>query len=217
MEPKQIVVDEMVTVIKLMGHDYIMADNEPPGVMVEVNCREGGTWPNPLYVTYFNKLIEAYGTGAIFAWQKKTLVGFLPIWPVDCGLPRLPQCIHYSPSHPEARPNLNMIKQSTPISFGDLKSKILKVQCVAVKLALQRKGIGSAMVRYLVDWAKAQGWEKIQGWAFENGGFNWLPDIAFWEKCGFKRGISRVFDGSDPEGSEGNRPGFEFAINCRVN
>ena len=54
----------------------------------------------------------------------------------------------------------------------------------------QRKGIGTRMVRALIEWAKANGWEAIETDSFEN-----LPIIyeitgsaghTFWEKLGFR-------------------------------
>ena len=56
-------------------------------------------------------------------------------------------------------------------------------------IGYQRKGVGSRMVRALIDWAKANGWERIEVDSFED-----LPIIyeitgsaghTFWEKLGF--------------------------------
>jgi len=53
----------------------------------------------------------------------------------------------------------------------------------------QRKGIGTRMVRALIEWAKANGWERIEADSFED-----IPIIyeitgsaghTFWEKLGF--------------------------------
>jgi N-acetylglutamate synthase-like GNAT family acetyltransferase len=53
----------------------------------------------------------------------------------------------------------------------------------------QRKGIGTRMVRALIAWAKANGWERIEANSFEN-----IPIIyeitgsaghTFWDKMGF--------------------------------
>jgi len=62
------------------------------------------------------------------------------------------------------------------------------------------------MVRYLVEWARANRWQRIEGWAFENSDFGWLPDIAFWEKCGFRRGSARGWDECITD------PGFEYCM-----
>jgi hypothetical protein len=54
----------------------------------------------------------------------------------------------------------------------------------------QRKGIGTRMVRALIKWAKANGWERIEADSFED-----LPIIyemtgsagyKFWEYLGFR-------------------------------
>jgi N-acetylglutamate synthase-like GNAT family acetyltransferase len=54
----------------------------------------------------------------------------------------------------------------------------------------QRKGIGTRMVRALIEWAKANGWERIEADSFED-----IPIIyditgsaghTFWEKLGFR-------------------------------
>ena len=81
---------------------------------------------------------------------------------------------------------------------------------------MYRKGIGSAMARYLVDWAREAGWERIEGWAFanpeENDAYVWIPSVQFWEKAGMQREQSRVFDPSDPITS---KPGYDFAIDLQ--
>jgi GNAT superfamily N-acetyltransferase len=53
----------------------------------------------------------------------------------------------------------------------------------------QRKGIGTRMVKFLIEWARAKGWERIEVDAFED-----LPliyeitgsaGLSFWKKLGF--------------------------------
>lgn len=208
MEPKTIVVDGMEAMIKPMGTDYIMSDaEEKVGILVDIECRAGAKhWPNPLYVAYYSELVEAYGTCAILAWQGRSVVGFLPFRPKDCGLPELPFCIHYF--DPE-EPDLECVEQATPIPLSEMDRKMLEVRCLSVRSSLHRQGLGSEMARYLIAWARENGWQRIEGWAFAQSDFSWLPDIAFWEKAAFKRGTARVFDESDPETSQ---RGFEFAI-----
>ncbi len=214
MEPKEILIDGTPTVIRPMDSNYIIGeDQNKAGVTFEIMCWPGkavpNQWPNPPVVAYFKKVMDTYGTGAIMAWQGQTLVGFLPFMPLNCGLPEMVFCvcapIEHTPEH---------ISASTVVPLNELNPKVIKVQCLSVSKRLRRKGIGSAMVIYLIDWAKQQGWEKIQGWAFESSeiddSYTWLPSIQFWEKSGFERGIARVFDPSDP-GT--NKPGFDFAIN----
>ena len=160
--------------------------------------------------------MKAYGASAITAWQDKTLVGFLPFMPVNCGMPEMIFCVVGGEGGEQ--PSLDRINSSEPIPFEQLTPKVLKVQCASVawNRNMYRKGIGSAMAQYLVDWARENGWERIQGWAFESpeidDSYRWLPSVQFWEKAGFQRGNARVFDPSDP-GT--NKPGFDFAIDLK--
>jgi hypothetical protein len=220
MEPRTIYVDGVSTVIRPMGTDYIVGDDPgEAGVTYAIKCWPGknipGVWANPHIVAYFRKIMKAYGTSAITAWQDKTLVGFLPFMPVDCGMPEMVFCVIGSEGE---QPILERINSSDPTPFKQLTPKILKVQCASVawNMNMYRKGLGSAMVRYLIDWAKENGWYKIQGWAFESpeidDAYRWLPSIQFWEKSGFERRNARVFDPSSP-GT--NKPGFDFVIDLR--
>ena len=189
--------------IRPMGMDYIMSAQEPPGIEVAVGCRvhvDPEKWPNPMYVTYYKKLTEAYGACAILAWQDRTVVGFLPFTPTECGQ-RLPACVHYVDKERMAE-----VRAFAPVPQSDLSPKALKTHCLSVRESMRRKGLGSQMVRYLVEWARANGWERIQGWAFETSDFGWLPDIVFWEKCGFKRGKARGWDEHITD------PGFEYCM-----
>jgi GNAT superfamily N-acetyltransferase len=188
--PRVVRVGDTDITIRQMGADYLMADSEPEGVSVQLTCRQfAEVWPNPIYATYYGKLTEAYGAAAILAWQGNAVVGFLPFTPQGSRL-ALPHCIHYVPgsdgelTDPDADP-----VERTPLDvFEGLDPKVLVVQCVSVQPELRREGLGTEMVRYLVDWAREQGWERIEGSAFIRGDWKWLPDVEFWENAGFTRG-----------------------------
>lgn len=201
MKPKDITVDGIPIVIRPMDTGYLMADREPNGVEVAVGCRvqaKPEQWPNPMYVTYYRKLTDAYGACAILAWQEQTVVGFLPFIPTECGI-NLPACLHYVDEEDIAE-----VEAFSPIPEDDMRRRVLKTHCLSVKQAMHRKGLGSQMVRYLVEWAKVNEWQRIEGWAFEKSNFSWLPNIVFWEKCGFKRGQARGWDEYITD------PGFEY-------
>ncbi|MBT7162520.1 MAG: GNAT family N-acetyltransferase [Victivallales bacterium] len=210
MEPLELRTEDGAITIRPMAGDYIVGDDETQAeVRVEIQCCSGhAVWPNPPYVAYFRRLFDAYGLAAVTAWQGRNLVGFLPAIPLRCGLPQLPHCV----SAPiETR--VEDIVGAIPTPFSELKPKVLRVQCLSVAGRLQRKGIGLAMARYLVDWARQTGWERIQGWAFAEAdtgdAYRWLPSIQFWEKAGFQRGGSCVFDPTDPIT---NQSGFIFSV-----
>ena len=193
MEPKTIRLEDTEIVIRPMGLDYLIADMEPAGLTVELTCRQfAEVWPNPTYVTYYRKLTNAYGAAAILAWQNRSVVGFLPFQPQAFGMPSLPGCIHYVATEEgdENGPPAQSIEKGTPTPFEELPARTLVVHCVSVTPELRRHGLGTAMARYLVDWARAEGWERIQGSTFLSGDWGWLPNVAFWEKAGFTRGTT---------------------------
>jgi len=203
MDSSAIAIDGVPIVIRPMGADYLMADQEPKGVEVAVGCRvcaKPEQWPNPMYVAYYGKLTAAYGACAILAWQDQTVVGFLPFVPAQCGID-LPFCLHYVDEEGMAD-----VKAFSPVPKDDMSPRALRTHCLSVKQAMRRKGLGSQMVRYLVAWARANEWQRIAGWAFEKSDFGWLPDIVFWERCGFKRGKGRGWDEHITD------PGFEYCM-----
>ena len=104
---------------------------------------------------------------------------------------------------------MSRIDAFLPTPAGAMKQHALKTHCLSVKQSMRRQGLGSAMVRYLVEWAAGNGWERVQGWAFAASDFGWLPDIVFWEKCGFRRGTARGWD------EEITDPGFEYSMDLR--
>ena len=79
--------------------------------------------------------------------------------------------------------------------LSQLEDKTLLLDCLMMGSSqqssnpFQRKGIGSRLVKTLIDWAKLKGWERIEVDAFED-----LPLIyeitgsagrTFWQKLGF--------------------------------
>ena len=221
MEAKTILVDGVPTTIRPMGEDYVVGDDPSEvGIEYAIKCWPGknvpGEWPNRPIAAYFKKIIRAYGTCAITAWQDKSLVGFLPFMPINCGMPEMTFCV-VAPE--DKQTPLAAIVAAEPIPFEKLNPKVLKVQCASVawNKNMYRKGIGSAMARYLVDWSRAQGWERIEGWAFAHSGVDdayvWIPSIQFWEKAGFQKGDTPTFPSDDPNV---NKPACEFSIDLNV-
>ena len=129
MDPTAATIDGIPIVVQPMDMSYIMSDQEPAGIEVAVDCRsyaEPGKWPNPMYVTYYGKLTEAYGACAILAWQETAVVGFLPFTPPGCGQ-RLPACVHYVDE--EDMPD---VQSFVPVPQESLSPMLLKTHCLSV-------------------------------------------------------------------------------------
>jgi len=138
-------------------------------------------------------LTRTYGACAILARARDQVVGqlrFYPraVWKMEgAGELCLQQDYPNGPADDLARavfPPLSQIQDLT-----------LLIHCLMTGSSqrednpFQRKGIGTRMVRFLVQWARTKGWERIEVDAFED-----LPLIyrmtgsaghSFWERLGF--------------------------------
>lgn len=140
------------------------------------------------------KLTKTYGACAILARDGDRVVGHLRFYPsaiskmVGAG----GLCLQQDPPN---GPDEDFADHNFP-ELSELADKTLMVHCLMTGSPLrkenpyQRKGVGSRMVRTLIEWAGAHGWEGIEAEAFED-----LPIIyegtgsagrTFWEKMGFR-------------------------------
>ena len=140
------------------------------------------------------KLTRIYGSCAILARDGDQIVGQLRFYPkavydikTACGL-----CLQQDPP---AGPAEDLADIDFPIP-AQIDDKTLAVYCLMTgspqqkENPYQRKGIGTRMVKALIEWAKANGWNRIEAESFED-----LPVIyeitgsaghTFWEKLGFR-------------------------------
>ena len=139
------------------------------------------------------KLTRTYGSCAIIARDVDQVVGCLRFYPKavckmkDAGGLCLQQ-------DPPGGPLEDFAENDFP-EPAQIEDKTLVVHCLMMGSPLQkenpyqRKGIGTRMVRALIEWAKVNGWEVIEADSFEE-----LPIIydstgsaghIFWEKLGF--------------------------------
>ena len=140
------------------------------------------------------KLTRTYGSCAILAHDGDQIVGHLRFYPKavcnmeGAGGPCLQQ-------DPPAGPVEHFADSDFP-DPAQIEDKTFVVHCLMTgslqqkENPYQRKGIGTRMVRALIEWAKAHGWEGIEADSFED-----LPIIyettgsaghTFWEKLGFR-------------------------------
>ena len=139
------------------------------------------------------KLTRTYGACAIIARDADQIVGQLRFYPkAVCGMEGAGGlCLQQD--YP-AGPAEGFADSDFPAP-AHIEDKTLAVHCVMTgspqqkENPYQRKGIGTRMVRTLIQWAKANGWERIEADSFED-----IPVIyeitgsaghTFWEKLGF--------------------------------
>jgi GNAT superfamily N-acetyltransferase len=140
------------------------------------------------------KLTRTYGACAIVARDGDEIVGKLRFYPkVVCDLQGA-GCMCLQQDHP-AGPAVDFADSDFPAP-AQIEDKTVAIHCMMTGSShqkenpYQRKGIGTRMVRTLIEWAKANGWERIEAHSFED-----LPIIyeitgsaghTFWEKLGFR-------------------------------
>jgi hypothetical protein len=139
------------------------------------------------------KLTRTYGACAILARDGDRIVGQLRFYPKAVSDMKGAGGLCLQQDYP-AGPADDFAESDFPAP-GQIEDKILAVHCLMTgcpqqnENPYQRKGIGTNLVRALIHWAKANGWERIEANSFED-----LPIIyeitgcaghAFWEKLGF--------------------------------
>ena len=159
-----------------------------------LSCKTIDAWPHyrdrnePL----LRKLIQTYGTCAIVASDGDQVVGQLRFYPkvvlaMNGGWLCLQQNSPFGPAD-------GFVDSDFPEPAA-IEDKTLSVHCMMTGSSqqdenpYQRKGIGTRMVRTLIQWAGANDWEHIEADAFEE-----IPLVyeitgsagyTFWEKLGF--------------------------------
>jgi len=139
------------------------------------------------------KLTRTYGACAIIARDGDRIVGQLRFYPKAVADMEGAGGLCLQQDYP-AGPADDFAGNDLPAP-ARIEDKTLAVHCLMTgspqqkENPYQRKGIGTRMVRTLIQWAKARGWDRIEVKAFED-----LPIIyaitgstghTFWEKLGF--------------------------------
>jgi|GEM_PF-3608653 len=188
---KDFLIDGHEISIKLMDSSYIMGENERSrAVTVDIDCRHmSPSWPNPLYSTYYRKLLEAYDIGPVLLWEGRRVVGFLPLTIIDCGIPQLPLCIHYTGGLDycaEEHIDLRMIEEADPIPFDRLSPKEIRIGCMCVHPSLRGNSLSATMIRFVIDEAGKRGWGTIRARPMiDNEPYSFYPTVSFWKRLGF--------------------------------
>jgi GNAT superfamily N-acetyltransferase len=206
MKAKTLNIDGCRISIRLMDASYIMCEDEgEKNVVVDVSCRHmSRCWPNPLYSTYYRKLLEAYGIGPVLVREGERIIGFMPVSVVNCGVPELPHCIHYTGGinlGAERHIDLAMVEKGTSIPFAELQAKEIRIGCMSVHPKIRGKNMAALMIQYIIDWAGEHGWDRVRARAMlDNEPLSFYPAQSYWQRLGFKQsGPVRTFGPSkDP-------------------
>jgi hypothetical protein len=139
------------------------------------------------------KLTRTYGCCAILARDGNRIVGQLRFYPKVVSSMASAGSLCLQQDYP-AGPADDLADSDLP-ALAQIVDRTLTVHCLMTgspqqkQNPYQRKGIGTRMVRTLIQWARANGWERIEAHSFED-----IPIIyeitgnaghTFWEKLGF--------------------------------
>ena len=157
----------------------------------------GGTIPWVCYhdrnTSLLVKLTRTYGACAILARDGDQIVGHLRFYPKSVCDKEGAGGLCLQQDYPAGA--VEDFADSDFPEPAQIEDKTLVVHCLMTGSSqqkenpYQRKGIGTRMVRALIEWAKVNGWERIEADSFED-----LPIIyditgsaghTFWEKMGF--------------------------------
>jgi GNAT superfamily N-acetyltransferase len=145
------------------------------------------------HIPLLARLTRTYGACAIVARDGDRIVGQLRFYPKAVADMEGAGGLCLQQDYPSG-PADGFADRDFP-ALARIQDKTLAVHCLMTgspqqeENPYQRKGIGTRMVRALIRWAEAEGWEHIEAMAFED-----LPIIyqitgsaghTFWEKAGF--------------------------------
>ena len=157
------------------------------------------------------KLTQVYGSCAVIARDGDRIVGQLRFYPkAVCHMAAPGPGLCMQQTFPNG-PADGFVENDFP-ALSRIADKTLFVHCLMTGSPqqrdnrYQRKGVGSRMVRTLIDWTRHRGWTAIEANAYAD-----LPCVyavtgqagrTFWEKLGFRvieTGVESAFveDGSD--------------------
>lgn len=158
------------------------------------------------------KLTQVYGACAVVARHGERIVGQLRFYPkAVCQMAAPGPGLCLQQTFP-AGPADDLSGRGFP-PLDEIADKALFVHCLMTgspqqkENPYQRQGLGSRLVRTLVDWARERGWNAVEATAFTD-----LPTIyaitgqagrRFWEKLGFRVVDTGVEPALDVEGDFG--------------
>lgn len=145
-------------------------------------------------VPLLTKLTATYGACAVVAFDGDRIVGQLRFYPkFICSLAAAGPGLCLQQRFP-AGPASDLVARRFP-PLEELEDKTLLVHCLMTgspqqsENPYQRRGLGKAMVRHLVEWAGRKGWRAIEADAYENLDLVYTvtgqAGKTFWEKNGF--------------------------------
>ena len=149
---------------------------------------------NAINLPLLSKLTQTYGTCAMLAWDGNQVVGYVRFYPKVISA--MPEAGHMCLQQVFPNGPSPQLIEAEFAPLGEIQDKTLAVHCLMTgspqqtENPYQRKGLGTRLVRAMVDWATENGWDAIEATAYVdlplfyevtgNAGRHW------WERLGFE-------------------------------
>jgi hypothetical protein len=194
--------------------DFVPGDPLPEGVSIGVHCgwdfdrgESNFSKGAPLFAAWHRANAQALGMdySMILAWKGQEVVGFLSFCAAAEGEAALDLPVGFDKCCPYVKQSYDEASEIDALQIQELTFDTVMLTCAkSVKPGLKRHGVATAMLRYLIDVGKEQGWKHIRAVAHlpETPDNFWLP-LTLLEALGFCRiGSPLELDGDRVRGYE---------------
>jgi len=162
-----------------------------------------GNFERPAGREFMREMIQRYGTCALLAWEGQTVVGFTRFYPMKIGRlaveghagefePVLDCTLACSPEEDEGTLWVQCVMTCRPYAGSQpaiMPTHEGRTRFPGAQEAGARKGLGLALARAVIPWAREHGWKRIVKVAHCDLDFFYGiwggGGKAFWEKAGF--------------------------------
>jgi len=129
--------------------------------------------PKGSVARFLKAMCQEYGSCGVMAIDGDQVIGKLRFYPAQLGDSRLPTCVQGNPKALVAFEPTSLPPQES------LDSRAMSIHCIQVVKdgGYRGQGIGTTMVRKLIDWASGTGWDEIRAPAIRH-----IPPLLDW--CG---------------------------------
>ncbi len=217
MQPKEVTVKNgsQITIATAGANDFIPGDPIPEGVTVDVHCgwdfkkkQSHFARQAPLFAAWHRAQARALGTDSslILAWQEQHVVGFLSFCVAG---DRIRQSALELPGDfcPYVEQSKDLVEEINSMPVEKMDFDTITITCAfSVTPRLKRQGIATAMLRYLIEYAREQAWKHIRA-------AGRLPekDDGFWPAEGLLKAVGFYRVGECVE-LPGETPGYEMRL-----
>lgn len=216
MEPRHVTLKNGLDILLKPAniHDFVPGDPIPEGVSISVHCgwdfKKGESRFSseaPLFAAWHRAQARALGTdySMILALKGQEIVGFLSFCGAMKGKAAFDLPVGFNKCCPYEWQSDEEAREIEALSMKKLECDTIVLTCAnSVAPSLKRHGVATAMLRYLIDIARAHGWQHIRAIArLSETPDDFWPPVALMEAAGFHRvGPLLELDGGRVHGYE---------------